>query len=204
MCSVVSHSKFLQDDGSEIDFGVGDVAPDSDEGLLLGEHTSDDAASVKSEAGDAELPALDPPPLPPPLDEPPQLDQPGPAAPPTDRDPDEFWVNLQVASGKITWYKSKNAYEATCKQPGHGRCVLTSSAVGGAMYGRPVGLLMAFMQHKCASQEAHKRYADDLKSSAGRQARLDGRAAVKLLDMGRRLLAKERPQFCDEPEEPIL
>ena len=82
-----------------------------------------------------DFPVDDPPPLPPPLEPPPPvLLHPLP------------WYSCYLANGgKLSWYLRQYKWEATCKNPAHGKCVVTRS--GGLkesnMWGRPLGLLSA-------------------------------------------------------------
>ena len=62
-------------------------------------------------------------------------------------------VTYHVPGGSISYYQSKNAFEAVCDHPHHGRCVVTRTAkarVGGSgpggRGGRPVGFLAAWLR----------------------------------------------------------
>ena len=119
-----------------------------------------------------DFPVDDPPPLPPPLEPPPPvLLHPLP------------WYSCYLANGgKLSWYLRQCKWEATCKNPAHGKCVVTRS--GGLkesnLWGRPLGLLSAFLiNNNQPTTAAHMAYLADLYSAAGHATRIEARAIVR-------------------------
>lgn len=118
-------------------------------------------------------------------------------------------VILQVPGGSIGFYPSKQAFEAVCEQPGHGRCVLTRTKqgrrIGGSASlcgGRPVGFLAAWLAagEGCPSKAAHWE-ATAIERPLAERAALRAQIAA-CGPSGRTLLDCERPQEPGEPAEP--
>lgn len=112
--------------------------------------------------------------------------------------------------GKITFYESKGgAFEAICRNPAHGKCVLTrgargkpgaSSSTSAPRGGRPLGFLAAWLaKGDAASKEEHWSDVCIRPSLAARQA---GREFVRSALHGEALMARERPAVPGEPPEP--
>jgi len=111
--------------------------------------------------------------------------------------------------GKLQFYASNNgSFQATCKNPAHGKCVLTRSARAVARAsndlivrgGRPCGFLLAWLQSAgVAAKEEHWAPAN-LETSL--DARLAARLELEETPEGREFLSHERPQVGDEPAEP--
>lgn len=145
----------------------------------------------------------------------PDLGVPPPPMPPADEDhraglrKNRGEATVVFRWGKITFYASKGVFEATCRNPDHGKCVLTrthkakaSSARGQPPKGgRPLGLLAAWLEKGgVGSKEEHWR-PDALRPSV--ELRRAGRAYIRGAQHGPELLAKERPLAEGEPEEPL-
>ena len=158
---------------------------------------------VAAEAPDAVAEAEEPPeaePAPPPL--------PPPALPDgvAERRPRKgARATLWFFSGTISYYDSKNAFEAVCSK--HKQCVATrtnrSKAVGAdglPLRGRPVGVLAEWLRlaPNFGTKEEHWLHFDN--AMADRSA---ARAQVAESESGRDLLACERERVDGEPEEPI-
>lgn len=119
-------------------------------------------------------------------------------------------VTMQVEGGSISYYPSKQAFEAVCEVRGHGRCVLTrtckgkfNAEAGRVVGGRPCGFLAAWLAQGpgVATKAAH--WAPELlarpleeRASVREQIRTSGEA-------GPMLLGAERPQEAGEPAEPV-
>ena len=56
-------------------------------------------------------------------------------------------LKLEVPGGLLTFYETKKYFTASCRNPAHGRCILTRSSEPGtrASQGRPLGLLTAWL-----------------------------------------------------------
>lgn len=149
-----------------------------------------------------------PPPAPLRIDPPPVL-APGPPprqGPGSSRDKG---LNMVVLTwGKISFYRSKRVFEATCRNPAHGKCVLTrtsgppagSSAPSNRRAGRPVGFLAAWLAKGGVSSKEEHWSPDVLQSSL--QARRAARRLVMSLPNGPELLLLERPKADGEASEP--
>lgn len=117
-------------------------------------------------------------------------------------------VTFHVEGGSISYYSSKNAFEAVCQEKPHKRCVVTrtcrskhNDADGIPLGGRPVGFLAAWLGHacQCASKEEHwsqRRFENPASE------RLALRKEIEKLPSGRLLLSFERPLAPGEPPEP--
>lgn len=132
---------------------------------------------------------------------------PGPPGPvPPAADGYDFpWYTFMCDYGKITWYQKKGGFfEATCKNRGHGRCVLTRTAHASARSladGRPLGLLYAWLcADHCDSQPQHLARGVFLETDA--EARLAARQALQAFLAAAPLFAKERPLREGEAIEP--
>ena len=97
-----------------------------------------------------------PPPLPVPHALPAVPPPPPPYAPPAGgRRRQRPEITVEVEGGSISYYASKNSFQAVCTNPFHGDCVLTRKCTTAAnMKGRPLGLLSAFL--KCGSTYTDK------------------------------------------------
>lgn len=120
-------------------------------------------------------------------------------------------VTVVFPWGKISYYASKQAFEAICRNPRHGTCVLTRAArakagKSGERFpgGRPIGFMAAWLQQgQVASKQAH--WAPEV-LEASHAARRAGRRFVKDAHNGPQLLGFERPKMVDagenfEPED---
>lgn len=148
-----------------------------------------DGASSAGALGDAPLP----PPVPPP--------------------PEVFRVRGNAAVlvafpwGRIAYYESKHSFEAVCRNPAHGKCVLTRSSRGRAVgagkpprCGRPLGMMAAWLlKGHVGSKEEH--WAPE-NLQAGRAERQAGRDFIKGAAHGHTLLSHERPKADGEASEP--
>lgn len=103
--------------------------------------------------------------------------------------------------GKITYYASKRSFEAICRNPAHGKCVLTRSAKGRKTEprgGRPLGFMAAWLQQgHVASKEVH--WSPEVLNSS-LPARIAGRNFVRAANQGLDLLSFERPRAADAGE----
>ena len=112
-------------------------------------------------------------------------------------------------AGKISFYDSKNTFEAICRNPKHGKCVLSRTRNAAKSKdpnavpkgGRPLGFLGAWLlQAHCETKAEHWSYAN-LRPS--REARGGARNFIKKAHNGMDLLSKERPQKTElEDSEP--
>lgn len=73
-------------------------------------------------------------------------------------------VTVEMPGGSVSFYESKQAFQAVCEHRGHGRCVATRTrnsrgltSDGFPMGGRPVGFLAAWLQRgeHCLTKAAH-------------------------------------------------
>lgn len=117
-------------------------------------------------------------------------------------------VTYYVPGGSISFYRSKNAFEAVCDHPAHGRCVLTRTARGKAAGGegiprggRPVGFLAAWLSAgaDCATKADHWQPERLRNVQADRLAL---RQRIAETPEGARLLTYERAQSAGEEVEP--
>lgn len=109
--------------------------------------------------------------------------------------------------GKIAFYESKNSFEAVCRNPAHGKCVLTRTAKARATAagqmpkgGRPLGQMAAWLeQGGLPDKAAHWAAAVVNPSRAARSA-----ARAAMAQNGPELLAFERPrnEALGEESEP--
>lgn len=111
--------------------------------------------------------------------------------------------------GKITFYASKGVFEATCRNPEHGKCVLTRTHKGKPPSapgrfpkgGRPLGLLAAWMEKGGVGSKEEHWAPNVLKPTLA--MRRAGREYIRLASNGIALLSKERPLAEGEPDEPL-
>lgn len=117
-------------------------------------------------------------------------------------------VKNHVYGGSVSYYPSKNAFEAVCADPEQGRCVLTRTAKGKAggggnipRGGRPIGFLAAWLSagQDCATKEGHWKRERLERRHAERSAL---RRLIAETPDGVRLLSYERPQAPGEDAEP--
>lgn len=115
-------------------------------------------------------------------------------------------VTMHCPGGSISYYQSKQAFEAVCDNPAHGRCVATRTCRAKGMNpdgfsrgGRPVGFLAAWLAagEGVGSKPEHWQLFE---TSA--EVRLQSRRRVAEVASGRTLLGRERPLEPGEPEEP--
>lgn len=132
---------------------------------------------------------------------------PPPDVPPRPEQPAPPWHTIYLPQGRVTWYRSGNKVEATCKRKGHGRCVLTRTCNANlhmAWKGRPLGLIAAFMRDETeyTAPGQHKAATDRLEYSSGREKRAAAREWFKTMPSAIPLLSQERARYEDEAEEP--
>ena len=110
-------------------------------------------------------------------------------------------LSATVEGGQLSYYP-QGYFTATCKDPRHGKCVLTRTALGGQRpaQGRPLGLLVSWLADgkNHSSKEGHwnKGTWPDL------DARRRHRALLAAVPGGDLLLEQERPLAEGEPGEP--
>ena len=126
-----------------------------------------------------------------------------------------------MPNGTITWYATKNDFEAVCNHEGHRagrRCVMTRTAVGretalGVRGGRPLGLMAAWLARasgpQVSTRAAHWNAAmlASLTSAEGFSERLIARLDLMSTPGGRDLADLcERDQDDDDPPggEPLV
>lgn len=116
-------------------------------------------------------------------------------------------VTMQGYGGSISFYPSKQAFEAVCDNRGHGRCVATRTCRGKGKGpdgfrrgGRPVGFLAAWLKagEHVASKEEHWLLFDNPVAE-----RMALRRELSETEAGRMLASRERPRDEGEPEEPL-
>lgn len=127
---------------------------------------------------------------------------------PSARQPADIHVELG-SFGCITFYAKHGRFQATCSQPGHGKCIITRYLGKDSVErpkpgrGRPCGLMAAWLhdtRFTCAS--AHKSpWVQTGYTHAQRQA---AREDLKSQPHGDILVAMERPNEYGEPEEPFV
>lgn len=118
-------------------------------------------------------------------------------------------VTLQCPGGSISYYPSKQAFEAVCQCRDHGRCVLTRTRRGkqrraGAPVegGRPVGFLAAWLAAGEGLSSKDEHWAPSvLARPLGERADFR-RQIAESGEAGRTLLGFERPCEAGEPAEP--
>lgn len=120
-------------------------------------------------------------------------------------------VTVTFPHGKISYYASKNSFEAICRNPAHGKCVLTRTAKGKPgpagkppKGGRPLGFMAAWLQHSPVADKVMHWSPEFLHGSI--EARTAGREFIKGAHFGAELLAHERSKAEDlgegsEPED---
>lgn len=195
-------SEGQEDDDMEED-GLAELLDEVSETLLQALDLPDDADADPSHGAASDAPdgavapshassPVAPPPPPPPEDEPARAR--GKAA-----------VTVVFPWGKIAYYASKNSFEAICRNPAHGKCVLTRSAKAKTTRagrppagGRPVGFMAAWLQHGDVASKADHWSPDVLRAPLA--ARKAGRAFVKGARYGTELLSYERPMAADQGE----
>lgn len=109
--------------------------------------------------------------------------------------------------GRIAYYESKRSFEAVCRNPAHGKCVLTRSSRGRGggpgvppRGGRPLGLMAAWLlRGNVAGKGEHWAPAN---LHGDRSARRAGRNFIKAPAHGFALLSHERPKADGEGSEP--
>lgn len=109
-------------------------------------------------------------------------------------------MTAAVGEGFIAYYDKGKRFQATCTQQGHVRCRLTrtsnESASRGAQ-GRPVGLMAAWLGHKCGPDEHRNPF---LVHSFGHGDRLAARRLLRQAPGGDALQACERVRRADEAD----
>ena len=111
-------------------------------------------------------------------------------------------ISCEVPGGRITYYKSKDSYQAVCSNPAHSNCVMTktcraSAALARYGQGRPLGFLAAWLNNnQQPTKFNHWQVAPNF------QDRKLHRLQLAATDGGRLLLAKERQQREDSDIEP--
>ena len=139
----------------------------------------------------------EPPPLPPPEDEP--ADAPAVEI-------DLPWLTVALPKGKVSWYKNGNFFEARCKVKGHGRCALTRKAYrAGKSTGRPMGLMLAWLECDAGTHREHMELADLLDKEAAHPRREAARADWRSNPSAARLMNQEREAGIawGESDEPL-
>lgn len=111
-------------------------------------------------------------------------------------------ITCTVVGGKITYYKNKNCFTATCNNPLHGKCVMTrtcqaSQNVYRKGQGRPLGLLTSWLADNAQDSKLLHWMAAPTK-----QQRSHHRTSLSHSSQGLLLLEKERPQRADSDAEP--
>ena len=111
-------------------------------------------------------------------------------------------LTCDFGSGYITFYVSGNFFTATCKAPGHGKCVLSRTAAPGRRpgQGRRLGLLSAWLlqgEH-VETKAAHWNKAN----WPTRAEREVAREQLAQTALGPDLLEMERDLEAEEPAEP--
>jgi hypothetical protein len=114
---------------------------------------------------------------------------------------------LEVRGGVISYYSSKNTFEAKCNNPAHGSCVLSrkgssasSSSTASIKGGRPLGILMAWLSvNDCATKEEHWQRENLYRPLLERQFE---RYEAMCMPGGLELAAFERDKLPGEDSEP--
>lgn len=170
-----------------------------EEELLQRFEPVDDVGAAAARAGEAAPNALGPEAVPPP---------PPPLVVADDRRRNRAAATVVFRWGKIAFYESKSQFEVVCRNPAHGKCVLTRTSrskarsVGQAPAGgRPLGFLAAWLDRGDVADKAAHWSPEVLRSS--KAARSAGRAYIKDAAQGLALLAYERPKAAEgEESEP--
>lgn len=143
----------------------------------------------------------------------PLVAQPPPPPPPLvplargSRSRGEATVNFPM--GRITFYESKGVFEAVCRNPLHGKCVLTRTSRCRAgtegsetpLGGRPLGFLAAWLLKAEVGSKAEHWEPERMHNTL--EERQAGRQVIRDAENGEALFAKERARGATEPEEPV-
>lgn len=194
--------------GSEVD--AEDENQEGDLGALLADAEGALLELMVPHEGEEEAPAGNAAPAPAPKV------APAPAPPPPVRGVAARGIGGMAAAtavlrhGKISYYHTKGGqFEAVCRNPNHGKCVLTRKAharpTAEGMVpkgGRPLGFLAAWLERGDVPDKASHWAPEVMRAS--REARLSGRNLIKEAHHGPELLAFERPKVAelDEASEP--
>lgn len=113
------------------------------------------------------------------------------------------WVTCSFPRGRVTWYRSKTAFQATCAGRNHVRCILTrTSNNNGPMQGRPMALIAAWLSWpEDLTREQHMALVPELEKFERLEARmqwrrqlLDGPQFAAMLQRERSLRPGEGPE----------
>lgn len=132
---------------------------------------------------------------------------PPPLAAPEPRARSSASAMVALPFGKIAYYDSKKSFEAICRNPDHGKCVLTRSARGKQVAGkpsragRPLGFMAAWLQ-KAGDLGSKEEHWSHEAMHPSRAERIAARATLKQLHEGPELLSFERPKAEGERSEP--
>lgn len=116
-------------------------------------------------------------------------------------------ATVHLPGGSLSFYASKNAFEAVCLHKDHGRCVMTRTNKakgtlpdGTPQGGRPIGFLAAWLGRSdgCPSKAAHWA-KEEVERPHSERAAL--RAQFATIPSGRVLLGCERPLANGEASE---
>ena len=117
---------------------------------------------------------------------------------------------MYVGGGVLSYYASKQCFEARCGNPGHHqgrRCVLSRSSLGRRvkghatrMGGRPLAFMYLWLQK--SAQVADRAGHWDPSCTFTLEERKEAREVLKGTDAGKILLEFERACEAEEPEEP--
>ena len=118
---------------------------------------------------------------------------------------------LAVDGGTISFYPSKNVFEAHCNNPLQGTCVLTRSGFGPATTarrrakgaGRPLGLLSSWLAAGVACGSKAEHWQEE-HTKPDYEIRLVSRLVLESLPGAGELLSHERPLEDEEDEEPRM
>ena len=113
----------------------------------------------------------------------------------------EALATSYVTGGRISYYLSKDAFEAVCYK--HTNCNLsrTAKTKRGGRGGRPCGLLATWLADDSAHSKAEHKAPERLRGYTLAQRR-EKRAALAATPSGQALLAHERPKASGELSEP--
>lgn len=115
-------------------------------------------------------------------------------------------ATVEFPCGKITYWSSKGVFEAICRNPAHGKCVLTRSAKARRNTeqrgGRPLGFLAAWLLKAEQAADKTEHWSQEFMHSS-LEDRVAGRTYIAVSDNGEDLLSKERAPVPNEPEEPL-
>ena len=108
--------------------------------------------------------------------------------------------------GTISFYESKDCFEAKCHNPYHGKCVLTRGPTQRArMQGIPLAMMAVWLQRgrDCATKQDHFSMVEEIEWDFG--TRLAPRGALRESPDFAGLLAQERRDLEEgEAEEPAM